>query len=160
MSETQRCGKEVATSSQRKRVQSGGIVPPAPAVLRGQTRRFGLRAVVKEGKLWWKKHKRARYVSDVCIDSDSLAREFPIIMRRIQELQMEFIFVELSECNLHMVREFYANWATESRSYYVKVRGVDVTLTPTILIDIVGTPPDADPLALTGVNIRPLYLAI
>ncbi|KAG5586471.1 hypothetical protein H5410_046905 [Solanum commersonii] len=41
---------------------------------------------------------------------------------------MEFIFAEPNECNLHMVR------------------GVDVTLTPTVLNDIVGTSPDADPL--------------
>lgn len=65
--------------------------------------------MVKEGKIWWKKHIEARYFSDVCIDRDSLAREFPRIMRRIKELQMEFIFAEPSECNLHMVREFCAN---------------------------------------------------
>ncbi|KAG5631406.1 hypothetical protein H5410_003123 [Solanum commersonii] len=77
MSGTQRPSKKVATLSQRKRVRSGGNVPPTPAVPRGQTRRFRVKIVVKEGKLWWKKHTKARYFSDVCIDKDNFAREFP-----------------------------------------------------------------------------------
>ncbi|KAH0730251.1 hypothetical protein KY289_001439 [Solanum tuberosum] len=74
---TQRPGKEVATSSQRKRVQSGGNVRPALAVPHGQTWRFGLRVVVKEGNVWWKKNIGARYFTDVCMPRNSLAREFP-----------------------------------------------------------------------------------
>ncbi|KAG5605371.1 hypothetical protein H5410_026863, partial [Solanum commersonii] len=50
MSSSQRPGKQVATSSQRKRVWSGGNVPPAPAVPRGQTRQFGMKDMTKEGK--------------------------------------------------------------------------------------------------------------
>uniref|UniRef100_M1DNK7 Putative plant transposon protein domain-containing protein n=1 Tax=Solanum tuberosum TaxID=4113 RepID=M1DNK7_SOLTU len=79
---------------------------------------------------------------------DSLAREFPRILRRIQELNMEFIFAEPNECNLHMVQEFYSNWVTDSRSHFVKVRGIDVTLTPALINDIVGTSQDTDPLGL------------
>ncbi|KAG5570995.1 hypothetical protein H5410_060761 [Solanum commersonii] len=37
---TQRPSKDVATSSQRKSVRSGGNVPPTPAVPKGQTIRF------------------------------------------------------------------------------------------------------------------------
>ncbi|KAG5615180.1 hypothetical protein H5410_015004 [Solanum commersonii] len=48
MSGTQRPSKEVVTSSQRKQVRIRGNVPPAPAIPWEQTRRFGLRAVVKE----------------------------------------------------------------------------------------------------------------
>ncbi|KAG5570907.1 hypothetical protein H5410_060673, partial [Solanum commersonii] len=70
-------GKEVETFSQRKRVRSGGNVPPAPTVPRAQTRQFRVKVVVKEGKIWWKKHTEARHFSNVCIDRDSLAREFP-----------------------------------------------------------------------------------
>uniref|UniRef100_M1DCP2 Putative plant transposon protein domain-containing protein n=1 Tax=Solanum tuberosum TaxID=4113 RepID=M1DCP2_SOLTU len=73
---------------------------------------------------------------------------------------MGFIFDELTECNLHMVWEFCVNWATESRSNFVKVRGVDVNLTPAVLNDIVGTSPDAVSLVLTGLNIRLPYRAI
>uniref|UniRef100_M1E0T2 Uncharacterized protein n=1 Tax=Solanum tuberosum TaxID=4113 RepID=M1E0T2_SOLTU len=148
MSGTQRPGKEVTTSSQRKRVRSGGNVPPAPAVPRGQTRRFGVKGVVKEGKLWWKKHTETRYFSDMCIDRDSLAREFPQILRWIRELHMEFIFAKTGECNLNMVREFYAIKAPDTRSYFMNARGVDVTITPAVLNDIVGTSPDVDPLSM------------
>uniref|UniRef100_M1DH54 Putative plant transposon protein domain-containing protein n=1 Tax=Solanum tuberosum TaxID=4113 RepID=M1DH54_SOLTU len=164
MSSSQRPGKEVATLSQRKRVRSGGNVPPAPgpspAVPRDQTRRFGVNVVVKEGKVWWKKHTRARYFSDVCIDRDSLAREFPQMLRLIRKLHMEFIYAELGECNLHMVREFYANWAPNARSQFVTVRGVNVPITPAGINDILGTPQDTDPLVLTGLNIRPSYRVI
>uniref|UniRef100_M1DF52 Uncharacterized protein n=1 Tax=Solanum tuberosum TaxID=4113 RepID=M1DF52_SOLTU len=59
-----------------------------------------------------------------------------------------------------MIREFYANWATKFQSHFVKVRGVDVILTPAVLNEIIGTSPDADPLVLTGLNIRPPYRAI
>ncbi|KAG5594669.1 hypothetical protein H5410_035901 [Solanum commersonii] len=68
--------------------------------------------MVKEGK-----HIKARYFSYVCIDKDSLAREFPQILRQIRELHMEFIFVELRNYNLHMVREFYAHWARREISF-------------------------------------------
>ncbi|KAG5571568.1 hypothetical protein H5410_061334 [Solanum commersonii] len=74
---------------------------------------------------------------------DSLAREFPQILRRTRELGMEFIFAESEECNLHMVREFYANWAPEARSHYVMVRGRNVPITG--INNILGTPQDTDP---------------
>ncbi|KAH0781965.1 hypothetical protein KY290_001563 [Solanum tuberosum] len=115
-------------------------VPLVPAVPEGQTRRFGAKAVTKEGKAWYKKHTEASYFSDVCIDRDSLALEFPQILRRIRELGMEFIFAEPEECNLHMVWEFYANWAPEARSHYMTVRGRNVPITPTSINDILGTP--------------------
>ncbi|KAH0725944.1 hypothetical protein KY284_001809 [Solanum tuberosum] len=159
MSSSHRPGKEVATSSNRKRVRSRNV-PPASALPRGQTRRFGVKVVTKEGKGWYKKHTETTYFSDVCVDGDSLAREFPQIQRLIRELGMEFIFADPDECNLHMVWEFYANWAPEVRSHYVTVRGKNVPITPTGINDILGTPQDTDPLVLTGLNIRPLYQAI
>ncbi|KAG5576135.1 hypothetical protein H5410_056269 [Solanum commersonii] len=73
---------------------------------------------------------------------------------------MEFLFVEPSECNLHLVREFYANWASDACSHVVTVRGVDVPLTLAVIKDIVGTSHDTNPLVLTGLKIRPPYLAI
>ncbi|KAH0679074.1 hypothetical protein KY284_020159 [Solanum tuberosum] len=78
MSSSQRPGKEVATSSSRKCVRSGNV-PTEPVLPRGQTRRFGVKAVTKEGKAWYKKHTETTYFFDVCIDGDSLAREFPQI---------------------------------------------------------------------------------
>uniref|UniRef100_M1DJT1 Putative plant transposon protein domain-containing protein n=1 Tax=Solanum tuberosum TaxID=4113 RepID=M1DJT1_SOLTU len=73
---------------------------------------------------------------------------------------MEFIFAEPEECNLHMVWEFYANWAPEAKSHYVTVRGRNVPITPTCINDILGTSQDTDSLVLTGLNIRPPYQTI
>ncbi|KAG5580181.1 hypothetical protein H5410_050808 [Solanum commersonii] len=69
---------------------------------KGQTRQFGLKAVSKEGKAWYKKYTKAAYFSDVCIDRDSLARDFSQILRQMRELGMDFTFAEPEECNLHM----------------------------------------------------------
>ncbi|KAG5616546.1 hypothetical protein H5410_016370 [Solanum commersonii] len=121
MSSSQKPDNEVATSSNRKRVRNGNVV-------------------TKEGKAWYKKHTEATYFSDVCVDEDSLAREFPQIWRQIRELGMEVVFADPDECNLHMVREFYANWAPEARSNYVTVRGKNVPITPTGINEILGTP--------------------
>ncbi|KAG5581284.1 hypothetical protein H5410_051911 [Solanum commersonii] len=87
----------------------------------------------------------------------NLARAFPQILRRIRVLGMEFLFVDPAECNLHMVREFYANWALKARSHYVMVQGRNVPITPISINDILGTPQDADPLVLTGLIIRHPY---
>lgn len=46
-------GKEMATSSNRKRVWSGNV-PPTTAVPKGKTRQFGVKVVTKEGKDWYK----------------------------------------------------------------------------------------------------------
>ncbi|KAG5605048.1 hypothetical protein H5410_026540 [Solanum commersonii] len=159
MSSSRRPKKEVATPSQKKRSRNGNV-PLAPAVPKGQTRRYGGKVVTKEGKTWYKKHTKASYFSDVCIDKDSLAREFPQILRQIRELGMEFIFAEPAECNLHMVWEFYANWAPKARSHYVTMRGRNMSITPTATNDILGTPQDANPLVLTGLIICPPYQAI
>ncbi|KAK4733956.1 hypothetical protein R3W88_008217 [Solanum pinnatisectum] len=92
--------------------------------------------------------------------SGQLGAGVPQILRRIHELHMEFIFTESGDCNLHMVRKFYANWASDAKSHFVTVRGVNVTITPAVLNDIVGTSADADPLVLIGLNIRLPYRAI
>ncbi|KAH0782160.1 hypothetical protein KY290_001758 [Solanum tuberosum] len=84
MSSSHRPDKKVATSSHKKRARSGNV-SLASAVPKGRTRRFGVKVVTKEGKAWYKKHTEASYFSDVCIDRDRLAREFPQILRRIRE---------------------------------------------------------------------------
>uniref|UniRef100_M1DQL3 Putative plant transposon protein domain-containing protein n=1 Tax=Solanum tuberosum TaxID=4113 RepID=M1DQL3_SOLTU len=153
MSSTQRSGKAVASSS-RKRVRTGTTIPPAPAVPRGQTQRYGAMAVTSEGKKWYKSHTEAKYFSDVILDDINLEREFPHIMCRLQELHMGFIFQDPSECNVSVVREFYANWKPDARSHFVIVRGVEVPLTPSAINQILGTV-DAPSDVLTGINISP-----
>ncbi|KAG5620419.1 hypothetical protein H5410_005637 [Solanum commersonii] len=106
-------------SSHKKHFRSGNV-PLAPAVPLGQTRRFGVKVVTKEGKAWYKKHTEDSYFSEFCFDRDSLTHEFPKILRQIRELGMEFIFTEPTECNFH-----------KARSHYVTVFGQNVPITPT-----------------------------
>ncbi|MCD9641061.1 hypothetical protein HAX54_026878 [Datura stramonium] len=79
-------------------------------------RRFGLRWVTKqEGKKWFKKHKESKYSHELFIDRKSLASEFPHIVNKLDTLGIGFVFNDLGECNLNMVREFLANWDPKER---------------------------------------------
>ncbi|KAG5620256.1 hypothetical protein H5410_005474 [Solanum commersonii] len=51
MSSSQRSGKAVAPSS-RKRVRTGITIPLTPTVPRGQTQRYGAKAITSKGKKW------------------------------------------------------------------------------------------------------------
>ncbi|KAG5581075.1 hypothetical protein H5410_051702 [Solanum commersonii] len=54
---------------------------------RGLAKRLRLAVVVtSEGKKWYKSHTEAKYFSNVILDDVQLEREFPRIMRRLQEL--------------------------------------------------------------------------
>ncbi|KAG5620757.1 hypothetical protein H5410_005975 [Solanum commersonii] len=92
------------------------------------------------------KAHQASYFFDVCIDRDSLALEFPQILRQIHEMHMKFIFAELGECNLHVVHEFYANWAPNARSHFVTVHG--------------GLAEDCDALFDTGTTLHRYHLGL
>ncbi|KAG5605047.1 hypothetical protein H5410_026539 [Solanum commersonii] len=118
MSSTQSLGKAVASRS-RKRVRIGTTIPPTPTIPRGQTKHYGAKAITSEGKKWYKSHTKAKYFLDVILDDVHLEREFPHIMRRLQELNMGFIFQDPSECNSSVEREFYANWKADARSHFV-----------------------------------------
>ncbi|KAK4724170.1 hypothetical protein R3W88_026949 [Solanum pinnatisectum] len=157
-SSTQRSGKVVASSS-RKRVRTGTTIPPALAVPRGQTQHYGAKAVTSEGKKWYKSHTEAKYFSNVILDDVQLEREFPQIMRRLQDLRMGFIFQDPSECNVSVVREFYANWKHDARSHFVAVRSVEVSLTPSMINQVLGTS-EAPSDILIGLNISPPYQQI
>ncbi|KAH0768966.1 hypothetical protein KY290_012947 [Solanum tuberosum] len=75
-------------------------------------------------------------------------------MRLLQELYMGFIFQDPSECNISVVREFYANWKPDALSHFVTVRGMEVPLTPSAINQILGIA-DASFDVLTGINISP-----
>ncbi|KAG5570515.1 hypothetical protein H5410_060281 [Solanum commersonii] len=71
----------------------------------------------------------------------------------------EVVLENPSEGNDSVVREFYANWKPDARSYFVIMRGVEVPQTPGSLNQILGTtyaPSDV----LTWINISPLYQQI
>ncbi|KAG5615745.1 hypothetical protein H5410_015569 [Solanum commersonii] len=122
MPSSQRPDKEVATSSQRKRVRSGDNVPPAPAVPRGQIKRFRMKV-------------------------GQLGAGVPTVTEVDQGVAYE----------VYLCR---AGRALAVRSHFVSVRGVNVTITPTGINGILGTPQDTDPLVLIGLNIRHPYRAI
>ncbi|KAG5611121.1 hypothetical protein H5410_022402 [Solanum commersonii] len=144
MYSTQRSGKVIASSS-RNTVWMGTTITPAPAVPRGQTQHYGAKAVKSEGKKWYKSHTEAK--------------EFPHIMRRLQDLRMGFIFQDPTECNISMVQEFYVNWKPDARSHFVTVHGVEVLLIPSTINQILGTA-NAPSDVLTGLNINPPYQQI
>lgn len=52
---------------------------------------------------------------------------------------MGFIFQDPSECNVSMVRDFYANWKPDSMSHFVTVQGVEGPMTPSVINQILGT---------------------
>ncbi|MCD7473348.1 hypothetical protein HAX54_015143, partial [Datura stramonium] len=59
------------------------------------------------------------------IDEGRLAIEFSVICDTIHRLGLGNIFVEPEECNLTLVREFYANRnTTYGKSTKVKLRGL------------------------------------
>lgn len=93
------------------------------------------------------------------LEDENLDMEFPHIRRRLLELHMGFIFQEPSECNISVVREFYAKWKTNSHSHYVTLRGVEVPFNSTVLKQLLVTV-DASSNVLTGINISPPYLEI
>ncbi|KAG5605289.1 hypothetical protein H5410_026781 [Solanum commersonii] len=148
MSSTQRSGKAVASSS-RKRVRTGTTIPPALAVPRGQTQRYKAKAFTSEGKKWYKSHMEAKFFLDVTLDDVHLERE----------ATYGFHLSRSSECNVSVVREFYSNWKPNARSHFVTVQGVEVSLTPSTINQILGTV-DAPFDVLTGINISPPYQQI
>ncbi|PHT66079.1 hypothetical protein T459_30504 [Capsicum annuum] len=106
----------------RSRPSEGQLtrVPRASPILRVQVQKFGFKAIRKDGKQWYTKHTDAKYISEVYINHASLMREYPSMVRRIEALNMNFIFYQPTECNLHLVREFYANWDPSHPEYLLK----------------------------------------
>ncbi|XP_016577508.2 uncharacterized protein LOC107875339 isoform X2 [Capsicum annuum] len=151
-------GKNVAGSSEsrHKRSRYGDRVPPAPHIPRGQSRRYGTKAVMESGRKWYSQHKESKYSADQFIDRASLMKEYPSMVRRIEALHMNFLFEQPSECNLSLVREFYANWDLRNKDAEVEVRGRVVTFTANCVNDLLGTPVvDAEPLK--RMNVEPPY---
>uniref|UniRef100_M1DFB8 Putative plant transposon protein domain-containing protein n=1 Tax=Solanum tuberosum TaxID=4113 RepID=M1DFB8_SOLTU len=84
-------------------------------------------------------------MGDEYVDSVRLQYQFPDIYRTVVELGLRFIFDHPGDCNLSLVREFYANWLTETKYKTVPIRGRDVKFSARILNELLGTPDcDAD----------------
>ncbi|KAG5610947.1 hypothetical protein H5410_022228 [Solanum commersonii] len=63
------------------------------------------------------------------------------------------------ECNLSVVQEFYPNWKPDAHSHFVTVRGMEISLTPSVINQVLGTT-EAHFDILTGLNISPPYQQI
>lgn len=53
---------------------------------------------------------------------------------------MNFIFYQPTECNLHLVHDFYANWDPSDPDHELKIRGKKVQFTATDINDLLGIP--------------------
>ncbi|MCD7445833.1 hypothetical protein HAX54_000072, partial [Datura stramonium] len=90
-----------------KGVSPSSSVPRAPPA-----RRFRVKAVEEHGLKWFNAQKEDKYALENWIDEGRLALELPTIRDTFCELGLGYVFAELEECNLTLVREFYANWNT------------------------------------------------
>lgn len=77
---------EIEHGSTSRRGRGVPTVPTAPAVPRGHQRTYGIRSVNQQGKKWYRNHDESKYWPDVPLDRDTLIRECPQIIRRLNEL--------------------------------------------------------------------------
>ncbi|KAH0712066.1 hypothetical protein KY289_008025 [Solanum tuberosum] len=102
--------------------------------------KFGKKAVERYGWEWFECQREPKYMGDKYVHEVRLQSQFPIIYRTMVELGLRFIFDHRGDCNLSLVREFYANWLTETKYKSVPIRGKDVKFNATILNEFLGTP--------------------
>lgn len=73
---------------------------------------------------------------------------------RLEQMHMNFLFEQPTECNLHLIKEFYANWDPQDPNSEVKIHGLVVTFSAHNLNVILGTL-EADTIPLIQLNITP-----
>uniref|UniRef100_M1DYX5 Putative plant transposon protein domain-containing protein n=1 Tax=Solanum tuberosum TaxID=4113 RepID=M1DYX5_SOLTU len=107
--------------------------------------KFGKKAFQRYGLTWFECQREAKYMGDEYVDSVRLQSQFPDIYRIVVELGLQFVFDHPGDCNLSLVREFYANWLTETKYKAIPIRGRDVKFSARLLNELLGTPNcDAD----------------
>uniref|UniRef100_M1DNL5 Putative plant transposon protein domain-containing protein n=1 Tax=Solanum tuberosum TaxID=4113 RepID=M1DNL5_SOLTU len=107
---------------------------------REPAQKFGKKAVKEYGLMWFDCLREPKYMGDEYVDEVRLQSQFPAIYMTIVELELEFIFAHPGDCNLTLVREFYANWMTESQIKQVPIRGKEVRFSTQVLNEMLGTP--------------------
>ncbi|MCD7458900.1 hypothetical protein HAX54_039572 [Datura stramonium] len=75
---------------------------------------------------------------------------------RLITLGLGFVFDARGDCNLNMVREFFANWMPKERSNQVKIRGQIIAFVPISLNRLLGTP-HVDPQPFVNIVKKPPY---
>ncbi|KAG5581212.1 hypothetical protein H5410_051839 [Solanum commersonii] len=102
--------------------------------------KFGKKAVQRYGWEWFSCQQEAKYMGEEFMNEVRLQSQFPAIYHTVIQLGLRFIFHNPGDCNLTLVREFYANWLTETKYKIVPVRGKDVKFSARILNELLGTP--------------------
>lgn len=69
--------------------------------------------VKKYGIQWYTDNKKNHYQPTKRIYIESLETHYRQILAWIRQRKIDFIFDDTRECNLDLVREFYANWFLE-----------------------------------------------
>ncbi|KAG5580086.1 hypothetical protein H5410_050713 [Solanum commersonii] len=95
-------------------------------------------------------------MGDEFVNEVWLQSQFLDIFQTFNELGLRFIFENPGDCNLTLVREFYANWITETKYITVLVRGKDVKFSARILNESLGTP-NCDPDVFNDLKDKPPY---
>ncbi|KAH0758007.1 hypothetical protein KY290_021500 [Solanum tuberosum] len=138
-SKRNRKGKKFGSSSDREPVQ-----------------KFSKKVVQRYGWEWFACQQEAKYIGDEFVNEVRLQSQFPVIYQTVIELGLRFIFDNPGDCNLTLVREFYANWLTETKYKTVLVRGKDVKFFARILNELLGTP-NSDPDEFNSLKDKPPY---
>ncbi|KAG5606880.1 hypothetical protein H5410_028372 [Solanum commersonii] len=123
---------------------------------REPVQKFGEKVVERYRWKWFECQREAKYMGDEVVNEVRLQSQFFYIYRTIHELGLRFIFENLGDCNLTLVREFYANWLTETKYKTVPVRGEDVKFSAQILNELLGTP-NCDPNVFNDLKDKPHY---
>uniref|UniRef100_M1D9F4 Putative plant transposon protein domain-containing protein n=1 Tax=Solanum tuberosum TaxID=4113 RepID=M1D9F4_SOLTU len=97
--------------------------------------KFGEKAVLRYGWEWFECQREPKYMGDEYVHEVRLNSQFPVIYRTVLELGLRFIFYHPGDCNLSLVRKFYANWLTQTMYKIVPIRGKDVKFNAMILND-------------------------
>ncbi|KAH0679294.1 hypothetical protein KY284_020379 [Solanum tuberosum] len=127
--------KSVAGSKQSRKVEAS-----RSSSGREPMQKFGKKAVERYGWEWFECQKVTKYMGDEFVNEVRLQATFLDIYRTVNEL----------------VREFYANWLTETKYKTVPVRGENIKFNAQILNDLFGTP-NCDPDVFNGLKDRPPY---
>uniref|UniRef100_M1D8Y2 Putative plant transposon protein domain-containing protein n=1 Tax=Solanum tuberosum TaxID=4113 RepID=M1D8Y2_SOLTU len=118
--------------------------------------KFGKKVVERYGWEWFACQQEAKYMGDEFVNEVRLQSQFPVIYQTVLDLGLSFIFDNPGDCNLMLVREFYANWLTETKYKNVPVRGKDVKFSARNLNELLGTP-NCDPDEFNNMKDKPPY---
>ncbi|KAH0649907.1 hypothetical protein KY284_029819 [Solanum tuberosum] len=118
--------------------------------------KFGKKAVERDVWEWFECQREAKYIGDEFVNEVRLQSQFLDIYQIGHELSLRFIFDNSRDCNLTLVREFCANWLTETKYKTVPVRGRDVKFSARILNELLGTP-NCDPDEFNNLKEKPPY---